>query len=568
MRRKFSSLAILLFSLFLVLPAITAQSKAVDAEGHPWWKHAVFQEIYPRSYMDSNNDGIGDLNGIASKMEYLKWLGVDAIWIAPCFPSPQVDFGYDVSDYENIDPMYGTLADFDKMEKIGKQDNIGIVFDFVVNHTSDKHKWFIDSSSSKTNPYHDWYIWKNPKGKDQPPNNWTSTFGGSAWQWSPKLNQFYYHFFYPQQPDLNWRNPKVANAMYDSTRFWYKRGVVGFRLDAVDTLFEDPNLTDNPTTPGKNEFGDQNQERKYNDKLPEVHDVMKGLRKTADQYNAVLIGETWTSDVSELKDYYGTKHDELQMPMDLMFTGLKPLSADVFRKHVGAVDASGEWPVWVMSNHDIKRAYSRFADGKHDDDIAKVMAGMYLTLRGSAIMYYGEEIGMANNDPTRKEDVKDPIGQLGWPEQKGRDGERTPMQWNATPNAGFTTGIPWLPVPVTYQTHNVDAEKKDPNSILNFYKNLLALRHTNPALLDGDYVAVNQDDSNVYSYLRRYKGKAVLVVLNMSENPQKVSFDLAKQGFSKGEAKTLLSTNNGGPTQQLSGISLPPYTVYIGEVTK
>jgi alpha-glucosidase len=568
MRRKLSSLAILLFSLFLVLPAITAQSKAVDAEGHPWWRHAVFQEIYPRSYMDSNNDGIGDLNGIASKMEYLKWLGVDAIWIAPCFPSPQVDFGYDVSDYENIDPMYGTLADFDKMEKIGKQDNIGIVFDFVVNHTSDKHKWFIDSSSSKTNPYHDWYIWKNPKGKDQPPNNWTSTFGGSAWQWSPKLNQFYYHFFYPQQPDLNWRNPKVANAMYDSTRFWYKRGVVGFRLDAVDTLFEDPNLTDNPTTPGKNEFGDQNQERKYNDKLPEVHDVMKGLRKTADQYNAVLIGETWTSDVSELKDYYGTKHDELQMPMDLMFTGLKPLSADVFRKHVGAVDASGEWPVWVMSNHDIKRAYSRFADGKHDDDIAKVMAGMYLTLRGSAIMYYGEEIGMANNDPTRKEDVKDPIGQLGWPEQKGRDGERTPMQWNATPNAGFTTGIPWLPVPVTYQTHNVDAEKKDPNSILNFYKNLLALRHTNPALLDGDYVAVNQDDSNVYSYLRRYKGKAVLVVLNLSVNPQKVSFDLSKQGFKTGEAKTLLSTIDGGPTQQLSGISLPPYTVYIGEVTK
>jgi alpha-glucosidase len=568
MHRKLSSLAILLFSLFLVLPAITAQSKAVDAEGHPWWRHAVFQEIYPRSYMDSNNDGIGDLNGIASKMEYLKWLGVDAIWIAPCFPSPQVDFGYDVSDYENIDPMYGTLADFDKMETIGKQNGVGIVFDFVVNHTSDKHQWFIESSSSKTNPYHDWYIWKDPKGKDQPPNNWTSTFGGSAWQWNPTLNQFYYHFFYPQQPDLNWRNPKVANAMYDSTRFWYKRGVVGFRLDAVDTLFEDPNLTDNPPKPGKNEYGDQNQERKYNDKLPEVHGVMKGLRKAADQYNAVLIGETWTSDVSELKDYYGTKHDELQMPMDLMFTELKPLSANVFRKHVNAVDASGEWPVYVMSNHDIRRAYSRFADGKHDDDIAKVMAGMYLTLRGTAIMYYGEEIGMANNDPTRKEDVKDPIGQLGWPEQKGRDGERTPMQWNDTPNAGFTTSIPWLPVPMTYQTHNVEAEKKDPNSILNFYKNLLALRHTNPALLDGDYVAVNQNDPNVYSYLRRYKGQAVLVVLNMSENPQNVSFDLSKQGFKAGEAKTLLSTINGGPTQKLAGVSLPPYTVYIGEVTK
>jgi len=569
MRVTSARLITLLFCLSLFVPIAQAQkTKPVDAEGHQWWQHAVFQEIYPRSYMDSNNDGTGDLNGIASKMEYLKWLGVDAIWIAPCFPSPQVDFGYDVSDYENIDPKYGTLADFDRMEKIGKENGIGIVFDFVVNHTSDKHQWFLESSSSKTNQYHDWYIWKDPKGKDQPPNNWTSTFGGSAWQWNPKLNQFYYHYFYPQQPDLNWRNPKVANAMYDSTRFWYKRGVVGFRLDAVDTLFEDPNLTNNPILPGKNEYGDQNQERKYNDKLPEVHQVMKGLRQAADQYNAVLIGETWTAQVSELKDYYGTKHDELQMPMDLMFTELKPLSADVFRKHVGAVNSSGEWPVWVMSNHDIRRAYSRFADGKHDDDIAKVMAGMYLTLRGTPIMYYGEEIGMANNDPTRKEDVKDPIGQLGWPEQKGRDGERTPMQWNDTPNAGFTQGIPWLPVPMSYQTHNVEAEKKDPNSILNFYKNLLALRHTNKALLDGDYVALNQSDANVYSYLRRYKGQAILVVLNMSVSPQQISFDLSKQGFHAGEAKTLLSTINGGATQKLSGISLPPYTVYIGEVTK
>ena len=558
-------IAILLLASFAV--AQTA-SKGVDAEGHQWWQHAVFQEIYPRSYMDSNNDGIGDLNGIASKMDYLKWLGVDDIWIAPCFPSPQVDFGYDVSDYENIDPMYGTLADFDRMEKIGKQNGVGIVFDFVVNHTSDKHKWFIESESSRTNPYHDWYIWRDPKGKDQPPNNWTSTFGGSAWQWNPKLNQFYYHYFYPQQPDLNWRNPKVASAMYGSTAFWYKRGVVGFRLDAVDTLFEDPKLTDNPTLPGKDAYGDQNQVRKYNDKLPEVHDVMKGLRNVANQYNAVLIGETWTADVSELKDYYGKKHDELQMPMDLMFTGLKPLQADVFRKHIGAVYSSGEWPVWVMSNHDIRRAYSRFADGKHDDDIAKVMAAMYLLLRGTPIMYYGEEIGMQNNDPTRKEDVKDPIGQLGWPEEKGRDGERTPMQWDNAPNAGFTTGIPWLPVPMSYETHNVATEKADPNSILNFYKNLLAMRHTNPALLDGDYVAVNPTDPNVYSYLRRYKGEAVLVVLNMSESAQTVNFDLAPQGFKAKQAKTLLTTTKAGATQSLTGVSLAPYTVYIGEVGK
>jgi len=569
--RKFFALLIgLLIALSFLVSYAPAQSKKapVDAEGHQWWQHAVFQEIYPRSYMDSNNDGIGDLNGISSKMEYLRWLGVDAIWIAPCFPSPQVDFGYDVSDYENIDPMYGTMADFDNMEKIGEQNNIGIVFDFVVNHTSDKHPWFVASESSKTGQYADWYAWKSPKKGDQPPNNWLSTFGGSAWQFVPARGQFYYHYFYPQQPDLNWRNPKVAQTMYDTTRWWYKRGVVGFRLDAVDTLFEDPNLTDNPIKSGKNAYGDPEMEDKYNKKLPEVHQVMKGLRTAANEYNAVLIGETWTTNVSELKDYYGQNHDELQMPMDLMFTELKPLSADVFRKHIGAVYSSGEWPVWVMSNHDIRRAYSRFADGKHDDDIAKVMAAMYLFLRGTPIMYYGEEIGMQNNDPTRKEDVKDPIGQLGWPEQKGRDGERTPMQWDTSPNAGFTKGIPWLPVPMTYETHNVTTEKADPNSILNFYKNVLTLRHTNKALLDGDYVAINPNDSNVFSYLRRYKNEAVLVVLNMSPNPQTISFDLSKQGFPAKQATTLLTTNKAAGTQELSSVLLEPYTVYIGELTK
>jgi len=570
MRRVSVRLVALLLVLSFFLAGALAQSKSkpVDAEGHQWWQHAVFQEIYPRSYMDSNNDGIGDLNGIASKMDYLKWLGVDVIWIAPCFPSPQVDFGYDVSDYENIDPMYGTLADYDRMEKIGKQNNVGIVFDFVVNHTSDKHKWFIESAKSKTGPYADWYIWKDGKGPNTPPNNWLSTFGGSAWQYMGTRSQYYYHYFYPQQPDLNWRNPKVANAMYDATRFWYKRGVVGFRLDAVDTLFEDPNLTDNPTKPGKNAYGDPNMEDKYNKKLPEVHDVMKGLRSAANEYNAVLIGETWTTDVSELKDYYGKNHDELQMPMDLMFTKLKPLSANVFREHVASVYSSGEWPVWVMSNHDIVRAYTRFADGKHNDDIAKVLAAMYLLLRGTPIMYYGEEIGMQNNDPTRKEDVKDPIGRLGWPKEKGRDGERTPMQWDNLPNAGFTKGIPWLPVPMSYQTHNVATEKADPNSVLNFYKSVLSMRHANPALLEGDYVAVNENDSNVYSYLRRYKNQAVLVVLNMSPDTQTVKFDLTAQGFGAQQAKTLVATNKAGATQSLSSVSLPAYTVYVGELSK
>src|SRR5499427_1292764 len=237
-----------------------ASQEKTDAEGHPWWQHAVFYEVYPRSFADSNNDGIGDLNGITSTMGYLHDLGVDAIWISPCFPSPQVDFGYDVSDYENIDPMYGTLADFDKMVAMGKQHNVKIILDFVVNHTSDQHAWFLDSKSSRNAPHRDWYVWRDGKGPAQPPNNWTSDFGGSAWKLDPTTNQYYYHYFYAEQPDLNWRNPAVEKAMFDAARFWFKRGVAGFRLDAVDTLYEDPKLTDNPTIPGTDKFGRPNQD--------------------------------------------------------------------------------------------------------------------------------------------------------------------------------------------------------------------------------------------------------------------------------------------------------------------
>src|ERR1700690_3789131 len=291
MRNKLIWIA-LLVALGLSLSASAQNSaKKADAEGHEWWQHAVFYEIYPRSFADSNNDGIGDLKGITSKLDYLKDLGVDAVWLTPCFPSPQVDFGYDVSDYESIDPMYGSLTDFDMMAGEAKREGIHVILDFVVNHSSDQHKWFLDSKSSRTSEHRDWYIWRDGKGPGQPPNNWTSIFGGSAWTLDAATNQYYYHFFYPQQPDLNWRNPAVKNAMFDVTRWWYKRGVAGFRLDAVDILFEDPNLHDNPALPAKNAYGDPNMKNQYNVKLPEVHDVLKGLRQVADQYNAVLIAE-------------------------------------------------------------------------------------------------------------------------------------------------------------------------------------------------------------------------------------------------------------------------------------
>jgi len=565
MHRNFTAAVLVPIVLAIASPAIQAQVQATDAQGHPWYQHAVFYEIYPRSFMDSNGDGVGDLNGIASKLDYLHSLGVDAIWIAPCFPSPQVDFGYDVSDYENIDPMYGTLADFDRLEKLGAEHGIRIILDFVVNHTSDQHPWFIDSRSSRTADKRDWYIWRDGKGKN-PPNNWISTFGGSAWQWDSKTDQYYYHFFYPQQPDLNWRNPAVVTAMYGTSEWWYKRGVAGFRLDAVDTLFEDPNLTDNPVLPGTNAFGDPNMVNKYNDKLPEVHTALKGLRAVADKYNAVLIGETWTDNVAELKEYYGAGHDELQMPMDLMLTSLK-FSAPVFRDHIKAVQAAGEWPVYVISNHDIVRSWNRYGDGPHNDAIAKDMAAMYLTLRGTPIMYYGEEIGMQNNDPKRREDVKDPIGRRGWPKEKGRDGERTPMQWSDGPNAGFSTGIPWNAIPVTYRTYNVADELKNPNSILNWYKGLLALRHTDPALVEGDYVALDENDPNVLAYLRKSGADAAIVVINMSDAPQTVSFDLSAQGLSAASAQTRLTTQaalkHNASVQQLA---LEPFAVYIADV--
>jgi alpha-glucosidase len=341
--------------------------------------------------------------------------------------------------------------------------------------------------------------------------------------------------------------------------------VSGFRLDAVDTLFEDPKLTNNPIMrPGKNAYGDPIEEDKYNTKLPELHDVLRGLRKVADENNAVLIGETWTADVVELDQYYGEGNNELQLPMDFLFAMVNQLSPAEFRKQIAAVNAASGWPTFVISNHDIERSYDRYGDGKHNDQIAKVMAALYLTLRGTPIMYYGEEIGMKTTPPKRKEDVKDPIGRRGWPQEKGRDGERTPMQWNGGENAGFTKGPPWLPVPPTYKTHNVAEESKDPNSVLEFYKAVLKLRHTNQSLLEGNYTALNEDDTNVLSYLRVYKDQGVVIALNMSDMPRRVELELKGNGFAS--AKTLLATEKSACKG--SEISLEPYGVFIGELMK
>jgi alpha-glucosidase len=534
-------------------------ASALAAQTTDWWRHAVFYEIYPRSFADSNDDGIGDLNGITAHLDYLKHLGVDALWITPCFPSPQVDFGYDVSDYESIDPAYGTLADFDRLVAEARKRNIRIVLDFVLNHTSDRHPWFQDSRASRTSAKRDWYIWKDPSAPGQPPNNWGSVFGDSAWQLEPATGQYYLHQFDVKQPDLNWRNPEVEDAMLEIARFWFKRGVAGFRLDAVDRIYEDPDFRDNPVKTDPD--GSTELIEKYTTNLPELHNVLRHLRTVADEYGAVLIGETWTDSVDDLQRYYNS----LQLPMNFVFTMVNRPSALEFRKQIHDAEHGLGWPVYLLSNHDITRHFDRYGDGAHNEQIAKALAALYLTLRGTPILYYGEEIAMENNDPKRLEDVKDPFGRRFWPKNKGRDGERTPMQWNGGPNAGFSTVRPWLPVPASALTHNVATEEKQKDSMLRFYQRLLELRHHNQQLRDGTYVALNENDANVLSYLRTDNRKAVLVVINLSALPQQVSFDLNPQGLGD-KVKTLLSTESQPGSVRLSQISLAPFGVYIGEV--
>jgi alpha-glucosidase len=534
-----------------------------------WWKHSVLYEIYPRSYADSNNDGTGDLNGITQHLDHLARLGVDAIWITPCFPSPQVDFGYDVSDYRNIDPQYGTLQDFDRLVSEAKKRNIKVILDFVVNHTSDQHRWFIESQKSRTNAYRDYYIWRDGKGEGQPPNNWTSTFGGPSWSLSATTNQWYYHFFYPQQPDLNWRNAKVEKEMFDVTRFWYRRGVYGFRLDAVDTLFEDPNLTDNPPLPGADAYGMPMQQHIHDHSPEEVHAELQKLRKVADEYpGRVLIGETWTQTPQELAEYYGPFSNELQMPMYFNFTKITQLDANQFREKVAAIESNPVhgWPVYVLSNHDIRRYVDRYGNAENKDQVAKLMSALYLTLRGSAIMYYGEEIGMENNDPKRVEDVKDVIGKKGWPKEIGRDGERTPMQWNAAVNAGFNNGAkPWLPVDTNYTTHNVATEAADPHSILSWYRQLIKLRRDNAAFYAGDYIPLNETDANVMSFLRKHGTIAAVVVLNFTAQPQTIALDTGKIASLQG--RVLAATNPEVRNINFNKVQLEPYGVVIAQVS-
>jgi alpha-glucosidase len=567
-------------AVLLILLAVlgTAPFRGQEAAGpsltEPWWKHGVIYEVYPRSFQDSNGDGVGDMKGITSRLDYLKDLGIDAIWITPMYPSPQVDFGYDIANYEAFDPQYGTMADFDRLVSEAKKRNIRVIMDYVANHTSDQNAWFLESRSSRTNPKRDWYIWRDGKGPGKPPNNWQSWFGHSAWTFDQKTGQWYYHYFYVQQPDLNWRNPEVRKAMYDAMRFWLDKGAAGFRIDAVSRLFEDPNLHDDPILPGKNAFGDPNIQHKYTDDLPEVHDVLREMRSLVDGYpgNPVLISEADEPTIQDLDKMYGPNNDEIQLPMDFKVADVNKLSAPEFRRLLDEIEFNpldGQ-PYFFFNNHDQARTWERYGDGVHNDQIAKLMAALLLTTHCTPQMYYGEEIGMRTNVPTRIEDVKDPVGRTGWPKDKGRDGERTPMQWDKSRNAGFSNAAKtWLPIPSSAAQYNVAAEQYDPNSIFNFYKHLIALRRELSVLRDGSYVAVNRDDPNVLAYVRRAKNGTdpVLVALNMSSQPQTVNFTLKGFGIEAKSLHVLLAAPQpAGSELSMTGVKLEPFGVLIAGV--
>jgi alpha-glucosidase len=486
-----------------------------------WWQRGIVYQIYPRSFMDSNGDGIGDLPGIRQRLDYLTWLGVDAIWISPIYPSPMADFGYDISNYTDIHPIFGSLAEFDRLLEEAHGRGLKVILDFVPNHTSDQHPWFLESRSSRSNPRRDWYIWADPRPGGGPPNNWLSDFGGSAWQFDERTGQYYYHAFLKEQPDLNWRNPAVCQAMDDVLRFWLRRGVDGFRVDVIWYLIKDAQLRDNPPNPayGEGEPPHHALLPLYTADRPEIHEVVAGLRRVIDEFpERVLIGEIYLP-IERLVSYYGADLSGAHLPFNFQLIQT-PWRARAIAELIVSYESAlpeGGWPNWVLGNHDKSRIATRVGAAQ-----ARVAAMLLLTLRGTPTMYYGDEIGMADV-PIPPHLVQDPFERnvpgLGC----GRDPERTPMQWDSTPGGGFTTGRPWLPLAADWREVNVAAQAGHPASLLTLYRRLIALRRAEPALAIGSF-APFETGGDVLAYWRAAEGsRRFLVVLNLAPRPAQLA---------------------------------------------
>jgi len=486
-----------------------------------WWKHGVIYHIYPRSFKDSNGDGIGDLQGITSKLDYLSVLGIDGIWLSPVFLSPMVDFGYDVSDYRKIDPVFGTMEDFkmllDKAHELG----MNVITDMILNHTSDQHPWFRESRSSKLNPKRYWYIWRDGH-EGGPPNNWKSALGGSAWEFDDATGQYYYHSFFKEQPDLNWRNPELAEAFFDELRFWLDLGVDGFRLDVINFIAKDKKFRNNPYFWGIPLF----QQPVFTRNRRKSLKIVMELRKLADGYkDRVLVGETYTIPPGDSKTAASYLADgngiHLAFDFSLIF---RSWNAHKYYKTIlegyRHIPEKG-WPCIVLSNHDLFRSIDRFPLRFHKVEKAKVGAALLLTLKGTPFIYYGEEIGM-RNARIRHRDIQDPLGKRYWPFFSGRDKARTSMQWNSDFNCGFTAGSPWLPVNDDSGKCNVETQAIDDTSLLNFYLNLIKLRKAHLPLQQGRWVPLITGRDGILVYARILGEERIVVVLNFTNRKKQL----------------------------------------------
>jgi alpha-glucosidase len=479
-----------------------------------WWQGGIIYQIYPRSFMDANGDGTGDLAGILARLPYLKWLGVDAVWISPIFPSPMADFGYDVADYTDVDPLFGTLEDFDRLLRALHRSGIRVVLDYVPNHTSDRHPWFLESRRSRDNARRGWYIWRDPAPDGGVPNNWRSEFGGSAWAWDATTGQYYLHTYLEEQPDLNWHHPDVQQAMLEVLRFWFDRGVDGFRIDALRQVGKDPLLRDNPPNP---DWRPAQGERHrllpiHSADRPETLDIVRRIREVADSYaDRVLIGELWVT-IERLMAYYGRQGLHLPFNFHLITTPWNAPAVSALIDRYEAALPEGAWPNWVLGNHDRSRIASRVGRAQ-----ARVAAMLLLTLRGTPTLYNGDEIGMCDVE-IPAEAVRDPAGRYA-PGHEGRDPERTPLQWDPSPHAGFSSRTPWLPLAPDYQTVNVALQRRDPQSMLSLHRALIAIRRATPALVIGAYRLLYADDG-LLIYDREEREARLRVALNLSGAPR------------------------------------------------
>lgn len=489
-----------------------------------WWQEGIIYQIYPRSFADSNADGIGDLRGILARLDYLADLGIDAIWLSPFYPTPDKDFGYDVSDYCNVDPRFGTLEDFDALVTEAHRRGIRVILDLVLNHTSDQHPWFLESRSSRDNPRRNWYIWRDR------PNNWAACFGGSAWEFDPQTGQYYLHLFTREQPDLNWRNPEVRQALFDVFRFWLERGADGFRLDVFNAYYKHPDFPNNPPKFGLRAF--DRQHHIYEMDQPEMIPLLQEVRRLLDSYpERYAVGETYLGTAEKAVRYAGA--DKLHAAFSFDFTSADtsflgipvfpfnpPWIMERILRRDRIFDAAGVWPTTVMSNHDLPRAATRYGRGE-DDRLPRIALTILLTVRGTPFLYQGEEIAM-RDIPLTRADVQDPAGKPYWPFYKGRDGCRSPMQWDDSPYAGFSTVRPWLKVHPNYRQRNVAAQQKDPHSTFHFTRTLIALRRAHPALRRGRFVPLSAN-RHLLAYLRQEGEESILVAMNFSNQPRTLS---------------------------------------------